>query len=225
MDGEVPGREIDFNEATDLSKDHTTASLWARWKFGEKWSVTGQFWSTDNGTEAILAGDVTWGDNVLKAGSNVGVGTNLDLARIFVGREFFTDADNHEFGLGAGLHWLQIGAFIEGEMFVNDESTGFQRESVNSDVPLPNIGAWYWRSLSPRWLLTTHVDWFSASVGDYSGSLWDASAGVNFQAWEHVGFGLSYQYFKIDTDIDKSDWHGNVQLTQDGPFLSLNANW
>jgi hypothetical protein len=42
---------------------------------------------------------------------------------------------------------------------------------------------------------------------------------------EHVGFGLSYQYFEIDIDVEKSDWLGNVQLTQDDPFLSLNINW
>jgi hypothetical protein len=124
-----------------------------------------------------------------------------------------------------GLHWLQIGAYIEGEMFLNDQSSGFRRESVSADLPLPNIGAWYWRSLSPRWLLTTHVDWFNASIGDYSGSLWNAGAGINFQAWEHVGFGLSYQYFKIDVDVDKANWQGNAELTQHGPFLAVSFNW
>jgi hypothetical protein len=187
--------------------------------------VAGQYWATDDSRTAVLSEDVTWGDNVLKAGSNVGAGATLDLARVFFGREFFTDEDYHEFGLGVGLHWLQIGAYIEGEMFLNDQSSGFRRESVSADLPLPNIGAWYWRSLSPRWLLTTHVDWFNASIGDYSGSLWNAGAGINFQAWEHVGFGLSYQYFKIDVDVDKANWQGNAELTQHGPFLAVSFNW
>jgi hypothetical protein len=225
VDGQAPGLEIDLTQDAGLSESQSTASLTSRWKFGDNWSVTGQFWSTDNRGDAVLSEDVFWGDNVLRAGSNVAAGADLDLARVFFGREFFTREAQHEFGLGAGFHWLRIGAFIEGEMFVNDQSRGFQRESVSADVPLPNIGAWYWRSLSPRWLLTTHADWFSASIGDYSGSLWNLGAGIQFQAWKHVGFGLSYQYFKIDIDVDQSDWHGNVQLTQDGPFLSLNVNW
>ena len=225
VDGQVPGAEIDFDESTNLSKDHTTASGWLRWRFGEKWSLTGQYWSTSNGTTAVLSEDVTWGDSVLKAGSNASVGTDMDMIRAFFGREFFTESDAHEFGVGAGLHWLQIGAYIEGEVFIDDQPRGYRRESVSADLPLPNIGAWYWRSLSPRWLLTTHVDWFSASVGDYSGSLWNAGIGINFQAWEHVGFGLAYQYFEIDVDVDKSDWRGNVKLQQDGPFLSVNLNW
>jgi hypothetical protein len=225
VDGNVPGRDIDFDKDAAVIDDETTAALSFRWKFGEKWSVAGQYYTTRDSRQAILQEDLTWRDNVLHAGSNVGAGADLDLFRVFFGREFFTDAPQHEFGLGAGLHWLQIGAYVEGEMFVNDESRGFRRESVTADLPLPNVGAWYWRSLSPRWLLTGRLDWFGASFGDYSGSLWNAGLGVNFQAWEHLGFGLSWQYFEVDVDVDKSNWHGNVQLIQDGPFLSVNVNW
>lgn len=225
VDGEIPGRDIDFGQKADVSDNEASASFVFRWKFGEKWSVSGQYWGTEDDGEAVLTEDVTWGDNVLQAGSNVGAGVSTDIARIFFGREFFTDADYHEFGLGAGLHWLQIEAYLDGEFFLNGESTGFRREQVSADLPLPNIGAWYWYSFSPRWLLTTHLDWFSASIDKYSGSLWDAGVGINFQAWEHVGFGLSYKYFKIDADVEESDWYGKAEVTHDGPFLSATVNW
>jgi hypothetical protein len=225
VDGAVPGRDIDFDQSVAVTDDDTTGALVFRWNFGEKWSLAGQYYATDDSAQAVLTEDVAWGDSVLKAGSNVGAGVEIDLARVFFGRTFFTTAKHHEFGMGAGLHWLQIGAFLEGEVFVNDQSSGFQRETVSADLPLPNIGAWYWYSLSPRWLLTGRADWFSASIGDYSGSLWNAGLGVNFQAWEHVGFGLAWQLFKVDVDIDKSDWHGNAELTYDGPFLSVDVSW
>jgi hypothetical protein len=226
VDGQVPGADIDFGDSVDVSNDETTGSLVFRWNFGEKWSLSGQYWGTEDSGQAVLGEDLSWGDNVLKAGSNVGAGISNDVARLFVGRTFFTDeGDNHEFGLGLGLHWLQIEAYLEGEFFLNDESTGFRREQVSADLPLPNIGGWYWYSLSPRWLLVTHLDWFSASIDKYSGSLWNAGVGINFQAWEHVGFGLSYNYFKIDVDVEESDWYGKAEVTQDGPFLSATFNW
>lgn len=225
VDGEIPGREIDFDEGVAVTDDDSTGALSFRWNFGEKWSLDGQYYATDDSAEAVLTEDVTWRDRVLRAGSNVGAGVKLDLARVFFGREFFTTAPHHEFGMGVGLHWLQIEAFIEGEVFVNDQSTGFQRESVSADLPLPNIGAWYWYSLSSRWLLSSHLDWFSASIDEYSGDLWNIGAGVQFQAWDNVGFGLSYQLLQVDVDIDKPSWHGNAELTQDGPFLSVNFNW
>lgn len=224
VDGSVPGVDIDFDEGVAVTKDDTTFSGVFRWRFGEKWSVAGQYWDSSDSNRATLTEDVNWGDSTLKAGSNVGAGVEFTVARVFFGR-MFSSGQRHEFGLGAGLHWLELGAFIEGEVFVNDKSTGFRREAVTADAPLPNIGGWYWYALSPRWLLTSRIDWLGASFGDYSGDLWNANAGINFQAWRHVGIGLSYQYFKLDVDVDKSDWHGSADLSYKGPFISLNANW
>jgi hypothetical protein len=225
VDGQSPGSEIDFNDDLKITDRESTGDLTFHWRFGKKWSLAGQYYGTNDSSRAKLTEDIYWGDGMLRSGSNIGAGVELDLFRVFAGRTFFTEDSRHEFGLGAGLHWLQIGAFIDGEIFVDEQSTGFKKESVTADLPLPNVGAWYWRSLTSRWLLTSQLDWLSASIGDYSGSLWNASVGLKFQAWEHVGFGLDYQYFEIDLDISKSDWKGNVKLIQDGPFISVTLNW
>ena len=224
VDGSSPGELIDFDERVKVTSDDTTAAVDFRWRFGEKWSVSGQYWETGDSNTAELTEDITWGDFTLKQGSNVSAGIDVSVARVFFGRKF-SSGERHEFGVGVGFHWLEIGAYVEGEVFVNDESSGFQRESVSAGAPLPNIGGWYWYAFSPRWLLKTRVDWLSASIGDYSGGLWNASVGINYQPWRHVGFGLSYQYFGIDVDVDKSDWHGGADLSYRGPFLSLNGSW
>jgi hypothetical protein len=224
VDGSVPEQGVDFDEVVDLSSDQSTANASLRWRFGEKWSISGQYFKTDDAGSAELVEELHWEDYVLRVGSNVGAGVGSKVARLFFGREM-SAGPRHELGLGAGLHWLEISAFVEGEFFINDESTGFRRESVSADAPLPNIGAWYWYALSPRWLITTRVDWLAASIGDYSGSLWNANAGINFQPWRNVGIGLSYQLFELDIDVDKSDWHGGADLTYHGPFLGLNVNW
>lgn len=224
VDGSVATADIDFDERIGLSSEETTGSGELRWRFGQKWSVSGQYFETTDSATAELSEDISWEDYVLRAGSNVSAGIGLSVARVFAGRTFNT-GPNHEFGLGFGLHWLEISAFLEGEFFVNDESTGFRRESVSADAPLPNIGGWYWYALSPRWLVTTRVDWFGASIGDYSGDLWNANAGLTFQAWRHVGFSLSYQFFKLNVDVDKSDWHGGADLTYHGPYVAANINW
>jgi hypothetical protein len=224
VDGNTPASGINFDEGVDVAKDEATFSLTARWAFGEKWSLAGQYWATSDSSRATLEEDIGWGDYVLRAGSSIGAGVSVDVSRFFFGRKF-SAGPNHEFGAGGGLHWLKLGAYVDGELFLDDQSTGSRRESVTAHAPLPNIGAWYWYAFSPKWLLTTRADWFGASFGDYSGDLWNANAGINFQPWKHAGFGLSYQYFRIDIDVDKTDWHGNVELTYSGPFLSANFNW
>jgi hypothetical protein len=52
------------------------------------------------------------------------------------------------------------------------------------------------------------------------------AAGIDiYQPFEHVGFGLAYDYFRVDMDVDKSDWRGRLKTAQNGPFLSVNFSW
>jgi hypothetical protein len=225
VDGESSNNEIDFDRDAGVVDSEATGTMNFHWRFGEKWSMAGQYYATRDSGQAVLDHDIEIRDSVIRAGSNIGAGAELDLFRVFFGREFFTDEPYHEFGIGAGVHWLQIGAFVEGEIFVNDISQGFKRETAKADLPLPNVGTWYWRSLSPHWLFTARLDWFSASIDEYSGDLWNAGVGIQYQPWENLGFGLSYQYFKIDVDLEKNNWNGSVALEQDGPALSVSFNW
>ena len=47
----------------------------------------------------------------------------------------------------------------------------------------------------------------------------NASLGLNLQAFEHVGIGLNYNYFKLDIGIDKSNWRGDIETLYDGVYL------
>ena len=76
-----------------------------------------------------------------------------------------------------------------------------------------------------RGVAIARVDWLSASIGDYSGSLWSASGGINYQAFKDVGFGLSYDNIDLNVDVDTGDWRGKVETRQHGPRLAVTAVW
>ena len=112
--------------------------------------------------------------------------------------------------------------FIDGTAIVNGEPvTG--RRAVNAEGPLPNLGVWYRRSMSPRWAFRSRLDLFSASVGEYDGLLVNASAGFNYQAFEHFGIGLAYNFFEFDVGVDNSGWRGDVETNFHGLYLSVSA--
>jgi len=224
VDGTAPEDEIDFDEALNLSDYSTSPAVNFRWRFGEKWSLFGQYWSTSTDGKEVLTEDVSWEDVIFREGTFVGGGVGLDVVRAFVGRKFDL-APQHEFGIGFGLHWMNLDSYMEGEILINDGGTDFHRAEASAAFPLPNIGAWYMYSWSPKWVLLTHIDWLSATIGDYSGSLWDAEVGINYQAFKNVGFGLSYKAYVLDVDVDKDEWHGKVEFNQTGPTLSVTATW
>jgi len=224
VDGSNPDEEIDFDEALNMDDSQSAASLNFRWRFGKKWSFWGQAWATNNSGKAVLEKDVEWEDVVFKEGTFAKGGVDLEVVRAFFGREFDL-GPQHELGIGLGLHWMSLDTFIEGEIIIDDFTTEFNRASVSASFPLPNVGAWYMYSWSPKWMMQVRADWLSATIGDYSGSLWDAQAGINYQPFKNIGFGLYYKAFVLDVDVDRSDWHGRADLNQNGPLLTLTASW
>ena len=219
INGSIAGinDEIDFDKRRQLKSGGDIFATELSWRFRGRWSFVGQFFSAADSRRAVLEEDIEWGNVVFGAGSNAAIGTDFTLTRIFFGRQLDT-SKSHDIGIGGGIHWLSIGAFIEGEILINGMSAAARR-SVSAEAPLPNIGAWYKYSISPRWALRARADLLSADVGDYDGLLLNVALGVNFRAFEHVGIGLNYNFFKLDVGIDKSNWRGDIETTYEGVFV------
>jgi len=219
-------RRIDFAESVGVDKSSTLLDAQLRWSFGKnrKWTLSGQYFSNDATGEAVLTEDVEWQDVTFRDGTFVGAGVDIAITRVFVGRSFIKN-EQHDFGVGIGVHNLDISVFIEGDIVVDDESTEFFRGEADNSQPLPNVGTWYNYSPARNWLLHGRVDWISANIGDYDGTLWNISAGVNYQVFRHLGIDLSYEFFNLNLAVDKSDWKGDVDMRYSGPVLSVTTSW
>ncbi len=134
-------RDIDFDNALGVDNSATVFNDMFRWKFGEKWSITGQYFSVNATGDAVLEEDVDWQDTTFRAGTAVGAGVKTTVGRIFIGR-IFSVGPQHEFGAGLGIHNLSIKTFIEGEAFIDEDDSSFRRDEAETSQPLPNIGIW-----------------------------------------------------------------------------------
>lgn len=227
VDGPVGGisDEIDVEGEFGLKRSDETFSLNFGWRFGEKWALQGQYFASSGTRGNVLQEDVEWKDIVFGAGTGVVAGQDFTLYRAFFARHFATSGEKHDFGVGLGLHWLEIGVFIEGTAIINGGAAQFRRESVEAEAPLPNIGAWYMYSVTPKLVLRGRLDWFSAKAGEYDGTLINAAAGANYQLFENLGIGLSYNLFDLDVGVQKSDWRGKVETSYEGLFAYVSFFW
>jgi len=218
--------DIDFGNSLGVDQTNSLLNAQLRWRFGSKrmWSISGQYFKNNANGDATLKEDVEWQDVIFREGTFVGAGVSLAVTRLFLGRSFIKN-NRHDFGAGIGVHNLDLSAYIEGEILINDGGTGFHRGDTAESQILPNVGAWYLYSPARKWLLRARVDWISAEIGDYDGTLWNTNVGVNYQFARHFGVDLSYQYFKLDVAVDSTDWVGGVEMTYSGPVISLTANW
>ena len=90
---------------------------------------------------------------------------------------------------------------------------------------MPNLGIWYMYSWSPKWVVTTRLDWLNTTFEEFSGSLYDLSVGVNYQMSDHFGIGLAVNASRLDVGVDSTEWTGELVYEQIGPLLNLTWNW
>jgi hypothetical protein len=216
--------DVDFSKRFAMDGSDESGALELMWRMGEKWTFRGQYFRVDDDNTVLLTKDTEWGEYTLNAGSNVSAGSEIQITRLFFGRRF-RDQAKSEFGVGAGLHLLSLDAYIRGQAFINGVDQGVVTRGVSTDGPMPNIGAWYAYAFNTYWALRARVDWFSASIDKYDGSIVNAGASINYSLTQHFGVGLGYNLFELDVGVDDGDWQGRINTRLNGPYLYLSAYW
>ena len=87
-DGQDINTDIDFNDTLGVSDSGTLFNAQLRWRFGstKKWSLWGQYFSSDYSGTATLTEDVEWQDVTFGEGTFVSAGVAFDISRLFIGR-------------------------------------------------------------------------------------------------------------------------------------------
>ena len=226
VDGNVGerGTYVDLEAAWGAKEQEDVLATEARWRFGERWQVAAQFFRTSFTRPASLDRDIDFAGYQFRAGVDVSAQAGFKITRLMVGRDFVRD-EEHLFGAGFGLHQIEIGAALSGEAFIDDVSIGATRAAAKANGPLPNLGAWYVWAPNDRWALTARLDWLSADVDPYDGTIINASAGANLRLLRNIGVGINYNVFSLDVGVTDSGWRGEFDLRYHGPYLMVSAYW
>ena len=217
-------REFDLEGALGLDDSPALFMGELGWQFVDKWGVALQYFRSSRGGSRVLEESFEWQGETYDVGARLEASTQMEITRIFFARRF-RDNGPHSLRIGAGVHWLNMSAEVAGIATLNDNSTEFRRSTARAEFPVPNIGAWYRFSPSERWIFTARVDWLSASIDNYSGSIWNLSAGAGYRLFRNIGIGANYQFFRLSGDLTEDNWRGEVQTTFTGPYLHVSGYW
>jgi len=225
VDGSEPDDgDIEFGKAFGFDNSELTFFLGFDWRFSEKWKLSFEYFGLKNSGSRVLEEDIEWEDLIFNEGTNVKAGIGFNLYRIYVGRTF-SRGQKHEFGGGLGVHAMNVKASIEGDALTSEGNHSFEKSKKSITIPLPNLGLWYYYAPTTKWAFTARLDVFAISIGDFSGSLWDITPGVQYQLFNNVGLALNYRYIKIGAKFDTADWKGDVDIIFQGPSFTITGNF
>jgi len=231
LDGEVSrdtkdrdGTNIDLQDDLGFADNETLWAINFRWRITDRSQLSFSYLDIDQGNSISAEKTINWGDLEFQAGAAIDSTFDLSLLRAFYGYSLYK-TDQAEFGIGGGLHLVDLETKLAGIASINGNEATFGSESSDLLAPLPNVGIYGGYAFSPKWYVGAYADWFSLEYGDYDGSLLGFGANVQYQAFKHVGFGLGYQYLNFNIEVDKSDWKGGADTTFYGPSLFMTVNF
>lgn len=222
--GESEDSDIDFDKTFGFNDNQVTPFLNLEWRWNRKWRLAVEGFGVNNAARVELEEDLVFDGITFEKGTYARAGVDLAVVRVFVGR-LISSGPKHSLGAGLGIHAMNLGAFIEGDVRTSEGDYDFERRSVNGLIPLPNIGGWYHWAPTPKWGLVARVDWFAITIDQYSGGLWDLAPGVKYQIIKNLGVGLDYRMFFLNVRVTEGEFDGKFNMDFSGPLLTLHANF
>lgn len=224
VDGSFTENKFDFGETFDVKNEHVTPLISFYWRFSKKWRMQVEYFQLGYRRSEELEEDIYWGDYTFKVGGFVKGGIYLNMYRFVIGRTIY-ESDRFLALAGLGVHALNIKAFIEGEAYLDDQKYSTDRYGVKGIAPLPNLTLSTIYSFSKKFSGSFRVDWFALRINEYSGSLWDVTPTLYFQAFDHLGFFVGYNFFDFTFKFDDKNWDGIFEASFKGPSIGITSNF
>ena len=185
-------------------------------RLAERWRLEFEYSSLHRDAAWSINRTLTWGDRTFTVGTAVASEFNSDVFR-FSGGYSFVKNNVAELGVALGLHATDF------SLSLGAAGIGTQRSDLIA--PLPTIGLYGAYAITPRWMLSGRADYFSFNVDNYSGSLVNFTAGVDYRFTRSLGVGLGYRHVEYELSATRSRFTGDINYRFSGPLLYLNGSF
>ncbi len=181
-----------------LDDSDVIAQLAARWRFKNKWALT--FGYSDFGLSSRETISQEFNYEGVTYPVEASLTTSLDLGVYIVALDYaFHRSDRTEWGIGAGIHALDLGMGFKATL---NDLTPLESTGDNFLAPLPNIRMYGRYAFSPKLLGSASVGWLSLEVGDYDGSILISILSLDYRFSDRWSAGISYQFSEFKLTVD-----------------------
>ena len=205
------GIAVDVEEALGLDTQNTVFRLGTSYRFDEKrrHRVDLDYLYFNRSSTKTIENDIVVDNVTLTAGRRVDSTFNYQIIRAAYSYSFFQD-DRMDLAGSFGLFVMPIKFALSAEGLRSGQG------EFKFTAPLPAFGLRGDFAITPRWMLRTNIDFFYLEYDSFRGALVDARVAVEYNPWDHFGFGLGLDSFKLklsaeDEDYPSVDFQGNIK--------------
>lgn len=208
-----PGDKVDVETVLGVPDRDTTlqADLIMRFAFYHR--LEASYFEFGRRSTNVLDRDITIGDETFLAGTEVDSSQDTRTLQLVYGYSLWRDAQK-ELGVSAGLH------YTSSELLMFAEETS-QRVKVETDVPLPTIGAFASVTLANRWSVQGEARAFALEFDRYEGTMGFFAVRLERDLGSHFAAGIGFNYYSSRLESRDASLRGIYKATRYGPLAYM----
>ena len=197
------GVAVDVEEVLGLDTQNTVFRLGTSYRIDEKrrHRVDLDYLYFNRSSTKTIEKDIVVDNVTLTAGRRVDSTFNYQIIRAAYSYSFFQD-DRMDLAASFGLFVMPI------KFEMSAEGLGSKQGDFNFTAPLPALGLRGDFAVTPRWMIRTNIDFFYLEYQSFKGSLVDTRIAVEYNPWDHFGFGLGIDNFRLQLESESNDYPG-----------------
>jgi len=205
------GTSIDF--AQTLGGDTSTDALRieALYRFNERHSLGFSWYRIGLAGQKSLNEQIQIEDQIIDVGASVSTSLNLNLYRLLYNYSFYRN-EKVELAVSPGLYMSNLKFMLSAQGMVNGMAAGSTIIEEQLTLPLPSIGGVVNYNITPRLQSQIRADFFYLKVGDFSGSMFEFYAGLEYRLFKNFALGAAYDRLVVDVANQSSSGGFNVNL-------------
>ncbi|MET3650525.1 hypothetical protein [Dyella japonica] len=230
-DGHVKnsGTRLDFSRDLGQGGTRTLPYLSVTWRPWDRHEFEFTYYHDSTDSTRYLNRTLQFNGNQLDVGAQLHSRFTLDAGSVGY-RYWAWIGERGAFGVSGGLQFYRFSLKLSGNAFAANGSgsataSGSRTARVSSNLPDPSIGVSY-RYQAASWVrIVADAGAFKANINQIDARLYNARVGAEFYPWEHFGITTQYAFNKIDADVNKSNFNGNVNFRFKGFQLLVRARF
>ena len=214
LDGTGPfglGTKIDLEDDLELDEDVFSYRIDAEWRFFDRHRLNFSFFDLSREATSTLNKTITIPTTPPKV---FPIGAAVDSLwdwKVYAASYswFFLHTNKYEVGLDIGVHITDIALGIR-------TLNGLVEELESVTAPLPVLGLSGAYAFTPKLVLRSNAGIFALKIDEFEGSLVNFDLDLEYNAWKYMGFGIGYNFFTMDLDVEADNFKGSTDYTYHG---------
>ena len=213
LDGQIPnsGTPVDLENDLGFDKSDTVFRVDGVFRFNEKHRIDFSAFDLSRSASKQIQKDIEWNGEPFPIDTVVDASLDLNIYKVAYTWSFLR-RDKGYLGATAGLYVADVGTSLAAESIGRSSSGGVT-------APLPVFGLRGQYDLAEKWSLRGSAEIFAIEYGDFSGSLYDLYAGVDYQLFERMAVGLGINSVNLNVGVTKGNFDGDLDWQYDGGLL------